>query len=81
MNAQRHKKLLAVLSQLEDALAIAKDNLRKIKGEEQECFDNLPESLQEGDKAQRMLNITEMIQALTYSLEEAENNSRALRKE
>ena len=81
MNAQRHKKLLGVLSQLEDALALAKGSLRKIKDEEQERFDNMPESLQEGDNAQRMLNIIEGIGALTNTLKEAEDNSRALREE
>ena len=50
MNKQRRAALDAILSQLETQ----RDALRTITDEEQEAFDNMPQSLQEAEKGQTM---------------------------
>ncbi len=50
MNKQRRATLDAILSELETQ----RDALRTITDEEQEAFDNMPQSLQEAEKGQTM---------------------------
>lgn len=50
MNKQRRAALDAILSELETQ----RDALRTITDEEQEAFDNMPQSLQEAEKGQTM---------------------------
>lgn len=50
MNAERRKEINRALGLIEDAYGI----LETILEEEKEAFDNLPESLQEGDKGEQM---------------------------
>ncbi len=55
MNADRRKRLQAVIDQINAAASIlesAKGDLEDIKGEEQEAFDNMPESFQQGERGQ-----------------------------
>ena len=50
MNKNRRKQLERIVEQLENL----RDDLEMLKDEEQECFDNLPESLQESEKGEMM---------------------------
>lgn len=50
MNKQRRKDLLDVAEHLQDAL----DRLLEVRDEEQEAFDNMPESLQYGSRGDAM---------------------------
>lgn len=46
MNKQRRKWLESVINKLEEQ----RDELANIQEEEQECYDNLPEGIQESDR-------------------------------
>lgn len=50
MNKQRRKDLLDVAESLQEAL----DRLSEVRDEEQEAFDNMPESLQYGSRGDAM---------------------------
>lgn len=50
MNKQRRKDLLYVAESLQEAL----DRLSEVRDEEQEAFDNMPESLQYGSRGGAM---------------------------
>lgn len=50
MNKQRQKDLLDVAESLQEAL----DRLSEVRDEEQEAFDNMPESLQYGSRGDAM---------------------------
>jgi NifU-like protein involved in Fe-S cluster formation len=49
MNEERRKSLTRALDLIEDARNIVDE----IKGEEEEAFENLPESMQSGDKGEK----------------------------
>lgn len=50
MNKARRKEIKKALSMIEDAMVI----LESVRDEEQEAFDNLPESLQYSEKGETM---------------------------
>jgi hypothetical protein len=64
MNADRRKDIKAIAARLDDVqrarLVLLEfvqgvvDDIDSAMGQEQEAFDNLPESLQEGDRGQQM---------------------------
>lgn len=56
MNKQRRKDLLDVAESLQEAL----DRLSEVRDEEQEAFDNMPESLQYGSRGGAMQAIDTM---------------------
>ena len=62
MNKQRRKELGKLIDQLEEV----KSKIETIKGEEEMAYDNMPESLQDGDNGQRM---QDAIDALDYALD------------
>jgi hypothetical protein len=62
MNADRRKLLSAILSDLE----AIKSRIEEVKDDEQSAFDNMPESIQQGEKGQK-------VEAAVSSLEDAEN--------
>ena len=62
MNKQRRKELASLIDKLEDV----KSKIETIKGEEEMAYDNMPESLQDGDKGQRM---QDAIDALDYAID------------
>lgn len=62
MNKQRRKAIDAVREKLEELL----EELEAIKDEEQEAFDNLPESLQDSERGDKM---TEAIENLEYTID------------
>ncbi|WP_417842001.1 hypothetical protein [Terasakiella sp.] len=57
MNNQRRKEIneiIAEVAALAEKIEELKERVEHIKGEEQEAFDNLPESLQQGERGQTM---------------------------
>lgn len=57
MNKQRRAALKAILPQLEELKTMIENvtgDLGAIRDEEQEAFDNMPESLQDSDRGQTM---------------------------
>lgn len=74
MNAKRRNSIESVVNELiekfEEIKAEAIDQLSEIRDEEQEAYDNLPESLQESEKGENMQNC---IDALEYFMSDLEN--------
>ncbi len=66
MNKERRRALDGLLSVLETK----RDELRSLCDEEQEAFDNLPESLQAGERGQAMETGIEAIEDAIDQLEE-----------
>lgn len=78
-----NEKISNILSELEDL----KSDIQIVLDEEQECFDNLPEQLQEADRGQNMQtaienlesalesadSVTESLEELDTALTEAQN--------
>lgn len=62
MNAERRKRIEA----LQSTLVSLKDDIDMLRDEEQESFDNLPESVQQGEKGEKA-------QAAIDALDEASN--------
>lgn len=50
MNAKRRKWLEKIISQLEDL----QQEVQEMAGQERECFENLPDSLQESERGETM---------------------------
>lgn len=68
MNKVRRKKLADILKQLEQL----EDQLREVQGEEQNAFDNLPESIQNSGKGEKMEEAISAIEsAIDYFLDAA----------
>lgn len=74
MNAKRRNAIESVINDLidkfEEIKAEAIDQLSEIRDEEQEAYDNLPESLQESERGENMQNC---IDALEYFMSDLEN--------
>lgn len=74
MNAKRRDRIDSVINELierfEEIKAEAIDQLSEIRDEEQEAYDNLPESLQESERGENMQNC---IDALEYFMSDLEN--------
>lgn len=74
MNAKRRNAIDSVINELiekfEEIKAEAIDQLSEIRDEEQEAYDNLPESLQESERGENMQNC---IEALEYFMSDLEN--------
>jgi len=67
MNNQRRKQLAEVIRSIEDA----RNLLETIKDEEQEAYDNMPESLQEGEKGSAMSEKIDSMESVFDDLERA----------
>ena len=65
MNAERRKRLSAALEQLE----AAKFEIEEIQQEEQEAYDNMPESLQESERGETIANNAESLENAMGSLD------------
>ena len=65
MNKTRRKRLEKVLNALQDAMS----ELEYIKDEEQEAYDNLPESLQESEKGETMQEYVDDIDSVISDLD------------
>lgn len=66
MNAERRKKLTDAIAYINKAIQIVED----VRDDEQDSFDNLPESLQSGDRGMLM---EECIQGMDEVLEELDS--------
>ena len=67
MNAKRRKELEKLVERIQGIIA----DLEVLRDEEQECFDNLPESLQESERGERMEDNVSNMDAVIDSLESA----------
>ena len=67
MNAQRRKEILRAADLIEQAREI----LQNATEEEAEAFDNMPESLQESERGQKMLEYIDSLETAVSQLEEA----------
>ena len=70
MNKQRRKTLSEITSKLEECIS----QLQDVIDAEQESYDNLPESLQDGDKGQAMSTAIDNMEATKGSIEDAMNS-------
>lgn len=78
MNKLRRKELSRIIEKLErlEALRLEiKDELEAILEEEQEAFDNLPESLQESERGQQMQAYIDAIDGALDALDEYDHDS------
>jgi uncharacterized protein YhaN len=67
MNASRRKELNKLINELEDIST----RIEGIKDEEQESFNNLPESLQYAEKGERMEEIISLLEDSISEIEDA----------
>ena len=70
MNKYRRKQLEDVKDSLDEIIA----SLNDIKDEEQDAYDNMPESLQSSDNGSRMTDAIDDIDGAIYSVEEAQRH-------
>lgn len=68
MNKERRQKL----GKAQALLAQARDLIDEVLGDEQEAFDNMPESLQESDKGEEMSEGLAALEEMPEALEEIE---------
>lgn len=76
MNAKRRNAIDSVINELierfEEIKAEAIDQLSGIMDEEQEAYDNLPESLQESERGENMQNCIDALDSFISDLEDME---------
>lgn len=71
MNNDRRKSIAAIVTQLQGLdLDSIKSSVEEIRDEEQEAFDNMPESLQEGERGQAMSTAIEALEEVVSALDE-----------
>lgn len=71
MNKQRRAALKAILPQLEELKTMIENvtgDLGAIRDEEQEAFDNMPESLQDSDRGQTMQEYIDTMEGVLDAL-------------
>lgn len=68
MNAQRRKKL----DEINGMLAEARAELETVRDEEQEYFDNMPESFQNGERGQKAQEAIDAMETVIGALENIE---------
>lgn len=69
MNADRRKRLRQAAALLSEA----RELISAVQEEEQEAYDNMPESLQAGDKGTKMSETADALDTLAQELENAES--------
>ena len=67
MNKKRRKEI----ENLRESISETKAKLQDLLYEEQQAFDNMPESIQESERGEEMQEIIEYMEAAIDSLEEA----------
>lgn len=67
MNRQRRKSIQELINQMEEL----KSALESLQEEEQESYDNLPESFQEGGRGKQMQEAIDSLWSAVSSIEEA----------
>lgn len=70
MNKDRRKQLADAKDSLDEIIA----SLNEIKDEEQDAYDNMPESLQSSDRGTRMTDAIDAIDEAISSVEEAQQH-------
>lgn len=70
MNRERRKRLM----QLSEKLSEVRTSLEIILQEEEEAFDNMPESLQESERGEQMQEYIETIGEAISGIEDTESN-------
>lgn len=66
MNNQRRKRLKEAVDLIERATAV----IEEIKDEEQEALENLPENLQESERAENMQECVDLLEEIQSDLED-----------
>lgn len=66
MNKTRRKELASIVELIEEA----RERLEAVKDEEQEAFDNMPESLQESERGETMQEYINIMEKLLDALED-----------
>ena len=72
MNKARRKDLANIVAMLEELDAIReqiREQLAGIRDEEQEAFDNMPESLQESERGEQMVEYIDTMENVTGELD------------
>lgn len=72
MNSERRKRLAKICEQLEEIQV----EIQAIADEEQECYDNLPESLQYAERGERMSEIVVTLNDAANDMESITENLR-----
>lgn len=67
MNKQRRKELQEVITELESQ----KSRIADLLAEEQEYFDNMPESFQDGERGQQSQSAIDALENVEGSIDEA----------
>lgn len=70
MNRERRKRLKQASDQIEEAVRI----IEEVRDEEQDSHDNLPESLMDGERGERMEQAIEYLEDALSDLESAIEN-------
>ncbi len=70
MNAARRKRIADVGSKIADL----REMIEEIKAEEEEAFDNLPESIQSGERGDKMQDAISALDDIIMDLDGAEDN-------
>lgn len=70
MNDKRRKAISKIEARIEEC----KSELETLRDEEQEAFDNVPESIQEGERGQAMETSISSLEDAISSLEDATNS-------
>lgn len=65
MNAERRKKIDAVIEKIE----AAKADLKAIRDEEQEAYDNMPESLQNSERGDKAVEAIDGLESVASELD------------
>ena len=72
MNKDRRKQIASAIDEIRDLetrIAAVRENVEHIRDEEQEAFDNIPESLQEGDRGQAMQSAIDYLDCAVSDLD------------
>ena len=81
MNNARRKELKAAITLAEEVkvnLDCIQEILESCVGEEQDCYDNLPEGIQEGEKGEHMHEAIDFLDDAINSLDDVRDNVDAL---
>lgn len=70
MNKDRRKRLTSIAEQI----SVLIDMAQEVLDEEQEAFDNMPESLQQGERGEAMQDAVEAIGGLIEGMEQAKDS-------
>ena len=69
MNKQRRKRLEKSYNLIDEAMEI----IQEVRDEEQEAYDNLPESFQNGERGEEMSGYIEMLEEATGYLDDTKS--------